>query len=709
MQSFLLLGLLPAAGLAVDVLKTNGFSQCTEMADIQVQRMNIAYDKASNKVKFDVAGTSQIEQKVMATLMVSAFGKQVYEKEFNPCDQDIEQLCPLPKGSFSAKGNQSIPKQYADQIPDIAFTLPNLDGMARLELKSVDTNETVACIESTVNNGKSVQVPAVSYVAAGVAGAALMLSALSALGAAGTPGAATPSPTFGEVIGWFQSMALNGMMSVEYPSVYRSFTRNFAFSGGLIPWDEMQEVIDTFRKKTGGNLTENSVSYLRNATLVYEAEDAAGNMTKRWLEPTLLFVRDTVSADGVSASNGTDSDNSTDDDNKVMHLVHGIQGYVEELAIPQSNTFMTVLLVFSIVLGAIIVGILLFKVILEAWALFGNFPKRLTGFRKHYWWTMAKTITNLILLLYGVWTLYCVYQFTNGDSWAAKVLAGVTLGVFTLILAFFTFKIWQGANRFKKIEGDNQAMYEDKEFWRKYSLFYENYKKSYWWIFVPAIVYMFARGCVIAGADGHGLAQTAGQLIIESIMLALLLWTRPYSLKSGNWINIVIQVVRVLSVVCILVFVEQLGISQTTKSVTGVVLIVVQSSLTGILALLIAVNAIVICCKENPHRRRRKEAEKARDLDNLTPLDARNSLLMSPTEYKGGDIPPPMTKRASLVSPNPLSGRFRRHDADGSQDYLLNDGAPMARSRPRDRSESPDLVGRVPTLPNVDVGYGRRY
>jgi hypothetical protein len=115
-------------------------------------------------------------------------------------------------------------------------------------------------------------------------------------------------------------------------------------------------------------------------------------------------------------------------------------------------------------------------------------------------------------------------------------------------------------------------------------------------------------------------------------VLGLLIWNRPYERKSGNVINIFIQVVRALSVVCILVFVEELGISQTTQTVTGVVLIAVQSALTAVLAILIAVNAIIMCCKENPHRKRRKELEKLRDLDNLTPLDARNSLLMDPTK-----------------------------------------------------------------------------
>ena len=35
-------------------------------------------------------------------------------------------------------------------------------------------------------------------------------------------------------------------------------------------------------------------------------------------------------------------------------------------------------------------------------------------------------------------------------------------------------------------------------------------------------------------------------------------------------------------------------------------------------------------CKENPHRKKRKEQEKLREAGDLTPLDARNSLLSGP-------------------------------------------------------------------------------
>lgn len=613
----------------------------------------------------------------------------------------------VPAGTFSAKGSQSIPSTFADKIPSIAFSVPDLEGQGKLELKAKEGGQNLACIESSVSNGKSVDVPAVSYIAAGIAVAALGLSALGALSASGQPGASTPSPSFTEVMFWFQGMAMNGMHSVEYPPIYRKFAKNFGFSTGLIPWGSMQTSIDGFRKSTGGNLTESSYESLRNATLVYSdgsTVNTTGNVVKRGWELVVRQVETSVNGTGDSKNATTGGGTSK--------IVKGIQGYVEQYSVPEANTFMTVLLVFAIVIAAVAVGILLFKVILEAWALFGKFPNKLSTFRKEYWRVMAQTITNLIFLLYGIWTLYSIFQFTHGDSWAAKALAGVTLGVFTAILGFWTFRIWQVARRFKKHEGDSGALYENKETWKKYKIFYEDYKRGYWWLFIPTIIYMFAKGCVLASADGHGLVQTAGQLIIEAVMLVLLLWCRPFDRKSGNWVNIVIQVVRVLSVVCILVFVSALGIAKSTKTITGVVLIVVQSTLTVILAILIAVNAIIACVRENPHRRRRKEAEKMGDLDDLTPLDGRTSILMQPTGYK-----PQGQKRMShtVGAPSPYEP-YREHGIprEVHHDHPIGGPAPMGYEHDRSMSYGsggsppPHLAGRRPTVPTVDM-YGQGY
>lgn len=82
--------------VATDTLSTSGFTNCDSDSSIQVNNVDIEYDKTSQEVTFDVAGSSSKEQKVMATLNVTAYGINVYSNTFNPCDNStyVEQLCP---------------------------------------------------------------------------------------------------------------------------------------------------------------------------------------------------------------------------------------------------------------------------------------------------------------------------------------------------------------------------------------------------------------------------------------------------------------------------------------------------------------------------------------------------------------------------------------------------------------------------------------
>ena len=94
--SLLLLGTLPAGVLADQILKTNGFSSCLTGASITVQKSDIEYNNDKKQVTFDVAGTSTKSINVTASLEVTAYGTQVYQNTFNPCDSSnyVQQLCP---------------------------------------------------------------------------------------------------------------------------------------------------------------------------------------------------------------------------------------------------------------------------------------------------------------------------------------------------------------------------------------------------------------------------------------------------------------------------------------------------------------------------------------------------------------------------------------------------------------------------------------
>lgn len=115
---FLLLASAPLGVLANDVLKTNGYSSCLNgPSDIKVNKLDISFDRTTKKITFDVSGTNEKEQKVMATLKVNAYGKEVYSKTFDPCEGDmkVDQLCPGKRSmilAFSIALTTDSPRWY---------------------------------------------------------------------------------------------------------------------------------------------------------------------------------------------------------------------------------------------------------------------------------------------------------------------------------------------------------------------------------------------------------------------------------------------------------------------------------------------------------------------------------------------------------------------------------------------------------------------
>ncbi|KAF3145201.1 hypothetical protein TWF703_007785 [Orbilia oligospora] len=731
---------------ANDVLSTSGFASCgSGDGDIVVRNFKVEYDRSNMTVKFNVAGESKRQQEVIADLVVTAYGKEVYRQSFDPCEKNIALLCPLPVGNFSAADTLPIPPEFASQIPAIAFTIPDLDGLAKLELRSktngTDGGQTLACLQSSVRNGKTAEQPAVAWVTAGIAGAAAILGSVSiissaaGLGAGGSSGGSGgPSPNLVDVVLWFQFVSTNGMLSVNYPPVYRAFAKNFAWSTGLIPWNDMQRSIDQFRSKTGGNVTKSSFDLLKNTTLIFTSSDSDSTLKKRAVDlwGTLLKRAPVELEASINGTNLGASPPATNDDQDsgFMKQVHGIEAFVEDLSIPNTNTFMTVLLTFLCVLAGTAVLILLFKVILELYCLCGKLNKPLASFRKRYWTFLLGTMVRIILLIYGIWVIYCLYQFKQGDSWAASLLAGVTLAIFTSVLVFFVFRITKLAKKAKKLEAEGgQQLLEDKGNLRKYGLFYDQYKSTFWWMFIPFIVYLFAKGAIISLGSGNGLVQSSGQLACELILFAFLVIGRPFNSKAGNVINIFIAVVRIISVACVLIFTEQLRISQTTTTVTGVVLIVVQSLLTGLLAILIAVNAIVICCKTNYYTKNRhnreKLAEEAKIREGFNPHDRRASMMgpgalggysdgkgkYQPTPTRdefhldemyppprGTYMPPPHDRDGSPVPhPHPYGrdGHERSFSSERQMDYVNNSRQSLVGSA-APMSQQPTFDNRFP-------------
>lgn len=603
-------------------------------------------------------------------MKIYAYGNKVLDEIVDLCNDNVSELCPVQQGNVYASGVHAVPEKYTQYISEAAYMIPDLEGTITIDiLNASNPSQNLGCFHSAISNGKSTESSGVKYATLGLAAAALVISAISSAsnsggggaagGAGGGPGpappvphplptgaegsgAAVPSgpgtnvaaggwhpPGFVEFFSVMQGISISGMYSLNYPSAYRSFTQNMGWSTGIITWPGMQIGIDDFRKRTGGNLTASSYERLQNTTLVYRdadnanttdidvssANSSSSNVKRMFVE---LFIRDDTNSTTNSTAASTSNSTSTETDSsekKYVSIVTGIQAYVEKLTVPNTNTFMTLLIWWAIIVGICIAAILALKLFLEIWSIKGNKKNKFPGFRKRYWLFLASTLVRLVIIFYGLWTLYCIYQFKIGDAWGPMLLAGLLLGIMTIVLVGFTIRIAWLARVASTQKGGLEYLFKHKPWIRKYGLFYDQFKIKYWWCFIPTLLAAFGRNAFVALGYGNGLLQVIGQLVIDILLSLLFIFTMPFNTKMGNGINIAIQVVRVISLALLMTFAVQFNLNQIAATGIGMALIVIQAALTILLAILIMINAGVGIFTMACSGRRKKQKLKKQQLE----------------------------------------------------------------------------------------------
>lgn len=129
------------------------------------------------------------------------------------------------------------------------------------------------------------------------------------------------------------------------------------------------------------------------------------------------------------------------------------------------------------------------------------------------------------------------------------------------------------------------------------------FRQSRWWLFIPWLVYDFMRACFLAGAVECPIAQIAGSLALEVMMILVIYITEPFSDKSvpspvPRRTNVNTVLVYLLSASKIsttalsIAFLPKLRVSRITATVIGVIIILIQAVLVIVLFAAIAMNAI---------------------------------------------------------------------------------------------------------------------
>jgi Transient receptor potential (TRP) ion channel/ML-like domain len=268
----------------------------------------------------------------------------VVSEKLEGCSLGLTSLCPVSVGSVNINSNVEVPASVAAKIPSIAYEIPDIDGIARIWIN--DTSGTpLGCVEAFLENGKTVDQKVVSWITAIIAGGALLSSAIaSGLGHSNTAAHVASAAVL--LFGYFQAVAIAGMVSVQLPPIVASWTQDFQWSMGIIKLSFMQSIFTWYIKSTGGTPSTLLLQPV-GTNVVVEKRDLLPNLAVRSMEhlrrlqPTALvnlFKRQSVVTPGSALT------------------LKGIQRVAYRAGIEQTNLFMTgyaffIVLVFGSALG----------------------------------------------------------------------------------------------------------------------------------------------------------------------------------------------------------------------------------------------------------------------------------------------------------------------------------------------------------------------
>lgn len=260
-------------------------------------------------------------------------------------------------------GTYPVPTQYITDIPGIAYTVPNLEAYARVELLRETTGEIAACLQATLANGKTTRHTAVAYATGFFTLVALLIAVFHNMATN------SPSPAqyrWFDILYLFQTAAATGLLHLNYPLVYSQFTENFSWALGLFHSSAVQSTINKMRAKTGGSLdgeSYNSVQYIDRKLSPYNEGFINLNAVTESTATFKAFLAESVPNQSTGLVSRA-SIASTVDQNSTTSLDTGIPVYTNSLEIAEANALSTAFFFFlAFIAAAVVFHILLYLVV----------------------------------------------------------------------------------------------------------------------------------------------------------------------------------------------------------------------------------------------------------------------------------------------------------------------------------------------------------
>ncbi|KIN05634.1 hypothetical protein OIDMADRAFT_112578 [Oidiodendron maius Zn] len=672
--SFLSL-LAPAS--AIRLIESKSLNTCQDNSSLTARLFNVVFTPDNLTMTFDIVAVSSIQGNVTFGIEVTAYGLAILHETLDPCTSpDLNGLCPMVAGQLDIPSNLKLDQDTVNRIPGIAYGVPDLDANVKVLINSTSNpNVSLACVEASLSNGKTVDQKGVGWATAVVAGLALVASAVtSGLGHSNT--ATHVASNALSLFGYFQAQAIVGLTAIPLPPIVQSWTQNFDWSMGIIEVDFMQSIATWYQKSTGG--TPATLLNTLATTSVQVEKRSLTSMVKRTARlmaraPALLKR----SSDDFDSASGT-------------YIVKGMKRVAFRAEIESTNLFLTGLIFFCVFIFFTILFVALFKAgcefaVKREWMRSDRFQEFRNG-----WLTVLKGIMfRMVLIGYPQMTILCMWEFTQNDSPAEIILGVFFFFGMTGTLVWAATKVILIARRSVNMH-NNPAyiLYSDPSALNKWGFLYVQFRASAYYFIVPMLLYILIKGMFIALAQNSGTLQAAALVVIEAVALVGSSVLRPWMDKPTNSFNISICAVNFVNAVFLLIFAGVFDQPGLVTGVVGVVFFVLNAAFSLVLLILVLIATIYAFIRKNPDARYQPVA------------DDRASFIKSQTQLT--------TELDALGATARGDGKegFKQLDLEGDDDSWSSDPAhhPLPSSNSNSTYRDPPRSPVDPSLPLFPAG-----
>ncbi|KAF9873413.1 transient receptor potential ion channel [Colletotrichum karsti] len=569
--------LLPSV-FAERILQSSSLNSCQKQSDFSASLFTIVVSADNGTVTCNVAAVVSVEGKAIFDVALRIYGYEYMRQTINPCEMDLQGLCPMKPGKINMEFSFPIGDKL-DQVPGIAFTIPDLDATVHALINLTDSDTTVACIEADFSNGKTVNLNGVKWATAVIAGIGLLSAGfISAKGH--TDNAAHLAANALSLFGYFQAQAFVGLTGVDMPPIVQAWTQNFQWSMGIVRIGFIQDLATWYQRATGGEA----------ADLLTSMKNYSVQVSKRSLDVMENYggpVKRAVSA--IAKRSNIKLDNGS-------YIVYGIQRVAFKARIETTNLFLTGLIIYMIFVGFTIACVAAFKGLVEIAAKKGMVKgDRFVEFRRDWKITLKGVLFRLNLIGFPQIAVLCLWEFVQHDSPAIVVLAVFFFfgTLFTLIWA--SWKVIRIARQ-SILTHQNPAhvLFSNPAIINKWGFLYVQYRASAYYFVIPFIAYIFIKSAVIAFGQGTGAGQAIALIIIEAAALIAVSALKPFMDKSTNSFNISIAAINFINSIFLLIFTNVFGTPGIVIGVVGVILFVVNVIFALVLLLMVLISSILV-------------------------------------------------------------------------------------------------------------------